>query len=122
MRIPNSIYRFIFSGGIATGIDFIVYICLKLLLWPSLAKTISMLCANVWSYIVNKRWVFENGKKTDTKMLISYVFVQIINLAVNVGTNSFMLNLTNYTVLSFVIATICATIVNYSLQKIIVFK
>lgn len=122
MKIPSSIYKFVVSGGIATGIDFVIYIILKQLFWPSIAKTISMLCANVWSYIVNKSWVFSNEKKTDTKMIASYVVVQAINLGVNVGTNSLMLHLTNHTVLSFIVATLCATIVNYTLQKIIVFK
>ena len=122
MKIPPSIYKFVVSGGIATGIDFVVYLLLKQFLWPSIAKTISMLCANVWSYIVNKRWVFSTEKKTDTKMIVSYVLVQAVNLGVNVGTNSLMLHLTNHTLLSFVVATLCATIVNYTLQKIIVFK
>ena len=122
MKIPSSIYKFVVSGGIATGIDFVIYIVLKQFLWPSAAKTISMLCANIWSYIVNKRWVFLNDKNTDTKMLVSYVVVQAINLGVNVGTNSLMLHLTNHTILSFIVATLCATIVNYTLQKIIVFK
>ena len=122
MKIPTSIYKFVVSGGIATSIDFVIYILLKQILWPSVAKTISMLCANIWSYIVNKRWVFSNEKKTDSKMIASYVVVQAINLGVNVGTNSLMLHLTNHTIISFVIATLCATIVNYTLQKIIVFK
>ena len=122
MKITPSIYKFVVSGGVATGIDFVIYIILKQFLWPSAAKTISMLCANVWSYIVNKRWVFSNERKTDSKMIVAYVVAQAINLGVNVGTNSLMLHLTNQTILSFIIATLCATIVNYTLQKIIVFK
>ena len=122
MKIPSSIYKFVVSGGIATGIDFVIYIVLKQFLLPSIAKTISMLCANVWSYIVNKRWVFSNERKTDSKMIVTYVVAQAINLGVNVGTNSLMLHLTNQTILSFIVATLCATIVNYALQKIIVFK
>ena len=122
MRIPDSIYKFVVSGGIATGIDFVCYMLLRQFTWPSVAKTISMLIANVWSYLVNKRWVFESGRKTDTRMVSSYVIVQTLNLGTNVGVNSLMLYLTGYVILSFVIATLCATIVNYSLQKLIVFK
>ena len=122
MRIPDSIYKFVVSGGIATGIDFVCYMLLRQIFWPSVAKTISMIIANIWSYIVNKRWVFASNKKTDYRMVVSYLGVQALNLGANVGVNSLMLYLTELIILSFVVATLCATIVNYSLQKLIVFK
>lgn len=122
MRIPASIYKFVVSGGIATCIDFVCYMLLRQIAWPSVAKTISMVIANIWSYIVNKRWVFVSRRDTDSKMIGTYVVVQVLNLGTNVGVNSLMLHLTGYVILSFVFATLCATIVNYSLQKLIVFK
>ncbi len=122
MRIPASICKFVVSGGIATCIDFVCYMLLRLIAWPSVAKTISMVIANIWSYIVNKRWVFVSRRDTDSKMIGTYVVVQVLNLGTNVGVNSLMLHLTGYVILSFVFATLCATIVNYSLQKLIVFK
>jgi len=122
MKIPTSIYKFILSGGIATCIDFVCYMLLRQIAWPSVSKTISMIIANIWSYIVNKRWVFASDKKTDYRMMVSYLGVQALNLGTNVGVNSLMLYLTGFVILSFVVATLCATIVNYSLQKLIVFK
>lgn len=122
IKIPVSLYKFVVSGGIATSIDFIFYFLLRQFLWSAVAKTISFLIANVWSYVVNKRWVFSSGKDIDTRTLVSYMVVQILNLITNVGVNSLMLNLTGYAFLSFVVATLCATIINYSLQKFIVFK
>ena len=122
MRIPDSIYKFVVSGGIATCIDFVCYMLLRQIAWPSVAKTISMIIANIWSYIVNKRWVFASNKKTDYRMVVLYLGVQVLNLGTNVGVNSLMLYLTGFVILSFVVATLCATVVNYSLQKLIVFK
>ena len=122
MRIPASICKFVVSGGIATCIDFVCYMLLRQIAWPSVAKTISMVIANIWSYVVNKRWVFVSRRDTDSKMIGTYVVVQVLNLGTNVGVNSLMLHLTGYVILSFVFATLCATIVNYSLQKLIVFK
>ncbi|MBO5624994.1 MAG: GtrA family protein [Prevotella sp.] len=122
MKIPVSLYKFVVSGGVATCIDFVFYYLLRQFIWASVAKTISFLIANVWSYMVNKRWVFSSGKDTDTKTIVSYAVVQLLNLITNVGVNSLMLNLTGYVFLSFVVATLCATIINYSLQKLIVFK
>jgi len=122
MKIPASIYKFVVSGGIATCIDFVCYMLLRQIVWTSIAKTISMILANIWSYFINKRWVFVSNRNTDSKMIGSYVVTQILNLGTNVGVNSLMLHLTGYVVISFIIATLCATIVNYSLQKLVVFK
>ncbi len=122
MKIPVSLYKFVVSGGVATCIDFVFYFLLRQFIWSAVAKTISFLVANVWSYVVNKHWVFSSKIDTDTRTLVSYVVVQILNLITNVGVNSLMLSLTGYVVLSFIVATLCATIINYSLQKLIVFK
>ncbi len=122
MKISASVCKFVISGGIATGIDFVIYLLLRFFFWPSVAKTISMICANLWSYIVNKNWVFALNKKNAPQMIVSYIMVQIVNLGINVGTNSLMLHLTGYVVLSFVVATVCAATINYTLQKKIVFN
>lgn len=122
MKIPSSIYKFVVSGGIATCIDFFCYMLLIQIVWPSVSKALSMLIANIWSYTVNKRWVFLSNKQTDMMNIGQYMVVQFINLSVNVGVNTLMLHLTGYVVLSFIIATSCATIFNYSLQKRFVFK
>lgn len=116
------IVKFIVSGGIATTIDFICYYILQLFIIVEIAKLISILIANVWSYNVNKRWVFASRQKTDRRMLTSYVFCQIANIATNVTVNSLMVRYTGYIILSFLVATLCATIVNFLMQKSIVFK
>ncbi len=122
MKIPTSVYKYIVSGGIATCIDFVCYMLIMKVAWPSFAKTTSMIIANIWSYNVNKRWVFSSEKKNCTKTIGLYLAVQVINLITNVGINSLMLHLTGYVILSFVAATLCATIVNYTLQKVFVFR
>ncbi len=122
MKIPASLCKFVVSGGIATCIDFVFYVLLRQFVCSAAAKTISFLIANVWSYVINKRWVFSSRKNTNTMMICSYMFVQILNLVTNVGVNSLMLSITGYVFLSFAVAVLCATIINYSLQKLIVFK
>ena len=78
IKIPVSLYKFVVSGGVATSIDFIFYFLLRQFLWSAVAKTISFLIANVWSYVVNKRWVFSSGKDIDTRTFVSYMVVQIL--------------------------------------------
>ena len=122
MKVPPSIFKFVVSGGIATCVDFVCYLLLRQFLWTSVAKTLSMLIANVWSYMVNKRWVFKSQNESDVRTVGLYVIVQAFNLATNVGVNSLVLFFTGYVVFSFIVATLCATTVNYSLQKLFVFK
>lgn len=122
MKIPTSAYRFVVSGGISTCIDFCCYIMLMSVLCPSAAKALSMVIANVWSFLINRNWVFSSRQQVNIKTIGLYIVTQFLNLATNVGVNSVMLSLTYNVVLSFVVATLCATIVNYSLQKIIVFR
>lgn len=114
--------RFIITGGTATLIDFVIYMLLRTYIGSGWGKFVSMLCANVFSFITNKRWTFSVDEKTNTWMVVKYVIVQGLNIGVNVGVNQMSLKLTNMVVLSFVIATGCATIVNYSGQRFIVFR
>ena len=122
MRIPTSFFRFVVSGGIATCIDLVCYMLLIQIIWVPVSKALSMLVANTWSYTVNRIWVFSSDQQTTYKNIGIYALIQLLNLSTNVGVNSMMLYLTNHLILSFIIATCCATVVNYSLQKKYVFK
>ena len=114
--------RFLVTGGSATLIDFVIYMLLRTYIGSGRGKFVSMLCANVFSFITNKRWTFSVDEKTNMWMVVKYVIVQGLNIGVNVGVNQLSLKLTNMVVLSFVIATGCAMTVNYVGQKLFVFK
>lgn len=118
----QSVARFIFSGGVATTIDFICYYALHYFLDYSIAKLISILIANIWSYNVNKRWVFQSKTETNKMMVTQYVLCQVVNISANVAVNSVMVKMTNMIVLSFIVATACATVLNYLIQKLFVFR
>ena len=55
-------------------------------------------------------------------MIIKYIGAQLLNIFVNTSINTIIYTLTNNKLVSFVIATATAMIVNYFSQKIIVFK
>lgn len=114
--------RFIITGGTATLIDFIIYMLIRVRIGTSFGKFVSMLCANVFSFMVNKKWTFGVERKVTIRMVVLYVFVQVFNIGTNVFVNAVSLKLTNMVVLSFVIATGCAMIVNYLGQRFIVFR
>lgn len=114
--------RFVVTGGTATLIDFVIYMLLRTYIGSGWGKFTSMLGANVFSFVTNKRWTFSVKEKANIWMVVRYVIVQGVNIGVNVGINQLSLKLTNMVILSFVIATGCATIINYLGQKLFVYK
>ena len=118
----KSIYRFLFVGGISTAIDFFIYIVIRLFVGTSVGKLLSMLCANLFSYFMNKKWTFSSKQNNSAKLVGIYILSQIVNIGTNVITNTLMFQLTGMVVLSFVIATSVAMIVNFLCQKLYVFK
>lgn len=117
-----SVVKFCVVGGCSTLLDMLIYFVLYEALGPVLAKMVSMSCCMVFSYNLNKKWSFSVKTKKTKKELCSYFLTQLINMAVNVGTNYLILIATKMKMVAFVVATAIAMGVNYSLQKFWVFR
>ncbi len=115
-------FRFLIIGGISTTIDFIFYMLLSQKIDITLAKLISMILATTFSYIFNKNWTFSVKEKTHALLIVKYIGCQIINILCNTITNTIVYKLTNLKIISFILATCLAMIVNFLLQKTVVFK
>lgn len=115
------LFRFLITGGCSTGIDFVIYIFLSRSVNLSVAKTISMCTASIFSYFINKKWTFQDKKAVYTAQVFKYILAQAVNLGVNVGMNAAMYSLFHQKVIAFVLATGTAMTVNYLLQKRFVF-
>lgn len=120
--LNNSFIKFLIVGGISTAIDFIVYMLISIRIDISLSKCISMVVSCSFSFIFNKYWTFSDKEKTTFIRLAKYIFVQIINILANVEANKFVYDISGSKVMAFFFATIIAMIVNYTLQKSIVFR
>ena len=118
----KSEFKFILAGASSTLIDFCLYMLLSNWLSVSFSKIISMSIASTFSFFLNKNWTFENSEKINKIMVVKYIGAQLLNIFVNTSINTIIYNLTNNKLISFVIATAIAMIVNYFSQKIIVFK
>lgn len=103
-------------------IDFVIYNLLFTKLHVLLAKTISMCCSMIFSYIFNKLWSFSSRSGNIKKEVSRYILVQIVNLLINVTTNFLIFELTKNKIISFIIATGVAMTANYILQRLFVFK
>lgn len=122
MEKYGSFFKFLLVGGSSTLIDFIIYLLLSMHLDITISKVLSMVVASFFSYMVNKKWTFVYDGKTNFNLIFKYIFSQLINISVNTFVNTFIYNWLGLKIIAFVIATGVAMIVNYLLQKFLVFK
>ena len=118
----NKYIKFIISGGASTTIDFVIYILLSNIMPITPSKAISISCSTVLAFFVNKSWVFMTHNLNKWRALFRFSIVFFINLLVYVTTNGLFIELTGEKISSFVIATVLASIVNFTLQNKWVFR
>lgn len=121
-KIPKSFYRFVIIGGSATILDFIIYMVISNYLGIGISKMLSTALASIYSFILNKKWTFVDESKLSSSKVIKYILVQVVNILVNTGMNSIVFGFTGLKIVSFVIATSVSMMVNYLLQRLVVFK
>lgn len=121
-NIDKSSIRFLFVGSTCTCMDYLLYSIISGKCGVVIGKTISMLCSITIGFILNKFWSFSVKSKIDRKEVCRYCITQFLNLSINVAINQVSYSITANKNLSFIVATMCATCVNYSLQRYWVFK
>ena len=114
--------KFIISGGFSTTIDFAIYVLLSNFIAINPSKAISISCSTVFTFFLNKNWVFMTRNLNKWPALFRYFIVFLINLSVNVTTNGLVFEFTDQKILAFIIATIVASFINFTLQSKWVFK
>ncbi|MDL2254178.1 GtrA family protein [Ruminococcaceae bacterium OttesenSCG-928-I18] len=118
----KSLVRFAMFGILTTALDFMIYMLLNWWLPYSASKLISMCIASAVSFFLNKKWTFRNTEKISPLLVLKFICGQMANIGVNVGVNALMILLTGLVLLSFVVATGTAMIVNYTIQRLFVFS
>lgn len=115
--------RFLLVGGTSTLLDYFIYLTLNNNhVHVVLAKAVSMCVACTYSFFLNKMFTFRDEKKVHAAQVAKYVMSQGINIAVNVTVNTVIYYVTGRRLVAFVLATGIAMVVNFLLQKFIVFK
>lgn len=121
--LSRELLRFVLIGGIATLIDLLLYLVLGLWISVSVSKLISMTCSCAFSFFMNRRWTFDSREKITLWQVVKYVLAQCVNIGVNVGVNALILyGFMAPKLVAFVIATGAAMVVNFTLQKLLVFR
>lgn len=126
-------YKTVFTYLLSSGLSFIVdIISFSIILYfikdrfvdaILLASYVARVISSVVNYIVNKKYVFKNEKKRNYKAFIEYFLLVIINITISglLVTKVYNYIHLNATFIKVIIDSIIF-IINYFLQKLVIFK
>lgn len=74
-RFDHPFTRFLISGGINTGLTYLIYLALIPLMAYSLAYSVSYVTGIVIAYVINTRFVFQAKMQVKSALLYPLVYV-----------------------------------------------
>jgi putative flippase GtrA len=124
--LKTQIVRFTLTGGLSAVVDYGIYsLLLNLIGLPvSVAKSISFIAGTTTAYLINRRWTFQ--APPSRARFVAVVILYAVTFAVQVGINAVL-----YATLAdewwrqplaFVIAQGVATVINFVVQRLVIFK
>lgn len=124
--LKTQIVRFTLTGGLSAIVDYGIYsFLLNLIGLPvSVAKSISFIAGTTTAYLINRRWTFQ--APPSRARFVAVVILYAVTFAVQVGINQVL-----YATLpgdwwrqplAFVIAQGTATVINFIVQRVVIFK
>jgi putative flippase GtrA len=125
LSLTTQVWRFTVTGGLSAIVDFGLYL---LFLWLGLhvnvAKTLSFIAGTTTAYLINRRWTFK--APPSTARFIAVCLLYTVTYAVQVGINYFLYVLWDdkpwRVPVAFVIAQGTATVINFVVQRAVIFR
>lgn len=126
LPLTTQVWRFLVTGGLSAIVDFGLYVLLYRVLGmqPDLAKTLGWITGTTTAYLLNRRWTFQ--APPSQARLIAVWALYITTFLIQVGLNHLFLRVFDYSaigvVIAFVIAQGTATVINFTIQRAVIFK
>ncbi|WP_074852153.1 GtrA family protein [Gordonia westfalica] len=124
--LKTQLIRFVVTGAGSAVLDFALTLFLQYVVDTpeAVAKAGGFILGTTVAYLINRRWTFR--AEPSTARFIAVVLLYLVTFVVNVGLYSWLSSLWEetavYSAIAFVIAQGTATVINFVVQRAVIFK